>query len=577
MSFSKNIETPTISKKEKIDLSYVNKLNTNIKPSNINKYIENSVILKEIFWNNFSDSFQDNIDFVKWAINKFKLNKNTEDLNQNEKLILENLNNIHKQALETTKILFNDMIKWFVPKHITFNNWVKKLWNNIPVLEENFYSNCSKQWENILKELYLLSFNYIISYYNWLWNIWIEFSKELSNKNQIQQNLQQKVNEVALKLNLTNSLEDIKLRQLLFLIWLNLDNKLFNKIVENIEKWRIKTFSSAIKKLLKSKKYRDQFNKEWILWDQLWFIWLFKNTNDLKNIAEELNKLYENWKMISKFNDRWVHKETESYDGNKDTLQKHPFVNIWFIINNLSLWELSLRSPYDRLIKNIIWNFNKNNNRELLFKELILGVDDLNHEIYKLSQDIKILRIVFIDNKNIKQWRNFNKSANKYITSKIEKIFTQIKTNINNLLNKEKININFSNLDDNLLKYIIYDFLEFKLKEVITDLAWENILEDIKKTKNYLDRKDTDKREYLKRLSLSFSKQLENEKEKKKKNSLSKYSQEIQNIYKKFKRKRNDIKKTAYFYNEIQKNKDSLKEIINEQIKAVTALAKTFK
>ena len=574
MSFSKNIETPTISKKEKIDLSYVNKLNTNIKPSNINKYIENSVILKEIFWNNFSDSFQDNIDFVKWAINKFKLNKNTEDLNQNEKLILENLNNIHKQALETTKILFNDMIKWFVPKHITFNNWVKKLWNNIPALEENFYSNCSKQWENILKELYLLSFNYIISYYNWLWNIWIEFSKELSNKKQIQQNLQQKVNEIALKLNLTNSLEDIKLRQLLFLIWLNLDNELFNKIVENIEKWRIKTFSSAIKKLLKSKKYRDQFNKEWILWDQLWFIWLFKNTNDLKNIAKELNKLYENWKMISKFNDRWI--LSKSHD-NKDTLQKHPFVNIWFIINNLSLWELSLRSPYDRLIKNIIWNFNKNNNRALLFKELILGVDDLNHEIYKLSQDIKILRIVFIDNKNIKQWRNFNKSANKYITSKIEKIFTQIKTNINNLLNKEKININFSNLDDNLLKYIIYDFLEFKLKEVITDLAWENILEDIKKTKNYLDRKDTDKREYLKRLSLSFSKQLENEKEKKKKNSLSKYSQEIQNIFKDFKRKRNDIKKTAYFYNEIQKNKDSLKEIINEQIKAVTALAKTFK
>ncbi len=571
--FRKDTDT-SFNKSNKIDLSFLNNINTDIKPSNINNYIENSIILKEIFWNTFLNSFHDNIDLIKKAINNFKQKKDTSKLKKNEKIILENLENIHTQSLETTKILFDDIIKWFVPKNISFNSWSKKIWNNTPVLEENFYNSCSKQWENILKELYLLSFNYIVSYYNWLWNIWDKFSKQITQETTLDKELQQKVNEIALKLKLSNSLEDNALRQLIFLIWLNLDNKTFNHIIANLEKGRIKTFDSAIKKLLKSWKYRDQFDKEWILWDQLWFACMFGNKKDLEDIAKSLNDLYENWDFISKFNDRWILSKSHN---NKDTLQEHPFVNTGFIKNNLPLWELSLRSPYDKLIKKIIWNYKQNNNKQILFKELILSVDDLNHEIYKLSQDIKILRIIFIENERINQWRNFTQSTKNHITDKKEEIFNQVKTDIIKLLKKENISISFSDLDNNILEYIIYELLEEKVKNVITDLAWEKVSKNIKNTPNYKNKKDIEKRAYLKRLSDSFLRQLDNESKDKKKNSLSKYNQNIQNIFKTFKRERNQILKTAFFYNEIQENKNSLKWIIDLQIKTATDLAKTFK
>ena len=571
--FRKNTDT-SFNKSEKIDLSNLNNINTEIKPSKINNYIENSIILKEIFWNNFLNSFHDNIDLIKHSINNFKQTQDTSKLKKNERILLENLENIQKKSLETTQILFDDIIKWFVPKNISVNSWSKKLWNNIPVLEEDFYNNCSKPWENILKELYLLSFNYITSYYNWLWNIWDKFSKQIWQTTTLDKNLQQKVNEIALKLKLNNSLEENTLRQLIFLIWLNLDSKVFDNIIANLEKWRIKIFDSAIKKLLKSWKYREQFDKEWILWDQLWFACIFENKKDLENIAKSLNNLYKNWDFISKFNDRWILSKSHN---NKDTLQEHPFVNTWFIKNNLPLWELSLRFPYDKLIKDIIWNYKQNNNKQILFKDLILSVDDLNHEIYKLSQDIKILRIIFIENEKRNQWRNFIKSTNKYITTKVENIFNQIKNNIIVLLKKENISISFSDIDNNILEYIIYELLESKVKGVITDLAWEKILQEIKKTHNYKIKKNIEKRDYLKRLSNSFSLQLDNETKNKKKNSLSKYSQEIQNIFKDFKRERKIILKNAFFYNEIQENKKSLKWIIDLQIKTATALAKTFK
>jgi len=165
--FRKNTDT-SLNTPNKIDLSYLYKINTDLKPSTINNYIEGSLILNWIFWNTFLNSFYDNIDLTKNAINNFKQTKDITHLPKKEKMILENLENIHTQALKTTKILFDDIIKWFVPKNISFNNWSKKIWNNIPILEEDFYNSCSKQWENILKELYLLSFNYIVSYMKYM-------------------------------------------------------------------------------------------------------------------------------------------------------------------------------------------------------------------------------------------------------------------------------------------------------------------------------------------------------------------------------------------------------------------------
>jgi len=368
-------------------------------------------------------------------------------------------------------------------------------------------------------------------------------------------------------------LEDKALRQILLLLWLNLDSKTFDTITKNLKKGRIKTFDSAIKKLLKSWKYRDQFDKEWILWDQLWFACIFKDSKDLKEIAEVFQKMYEDGHIIWKFNDRWILNITHNND---DTLQEHPFLNISFIIN-LPLWEVSLRSPNDKLIKNIISNYKDNNNNQILFTDLILWIDDLNHEIYKLSQDTKILRIIFIDNENINKWKNFNTSANKYIKDKIKKISIKIKNDIIKLSKEEDIKINFSDLDNNILEYIIYKLLEVKVWQVITDLAWEKVLEDIKNTQNYKNKKDIEKRWYLKRLSHHFSNQLDNESKNKKKNSLSKYTKEIQNIFTKFKRERTKILKNAYFYKEIQWNKEALKNIIDQQINSAKALAQTFK
>ena len=455
------------------------------------------------------------------------------------------------------------MFKDFLPKTHTSWDWknsIKKY--NLAFLNDSFYTNsCSKQWFDILNWLYLLSVNYLISYNKWLINISNNFNKSLKDKDKIDKDIQVKIQEIWNNINVWNNLEDNILRKLLFLIWFNLDKELALDILSHIEKWRFKTIESSIKKLLKSSKYREQFKKENILQDQLGFLLKYKNFDDIKDTSKKVKKLLEETEYIDwKFNDRWI---LEKKHDNKDTLAEHLFVNTWFIIDNSSLWELSLRWDNSKFIDNII---TKNSlDPKLLFKDLILKVDDLNHGIYKLSQDIKIIRNVFVDNDKINRSRNFNKSVKEYLAKKIKIIEKEIKKWIKEILENRWIKVLFTNEHNIIIRLITTELLEDKVYNVIKDIAWESVKDDIKWKddkkwiKEYKKLKDHQKKDFLKKISTKFSEKLENNNV-----QIDYMSKDLMNIFKAYKRRYKAILETAYFYKEINNIKRALKRALTK-------------
>jgi len=125
---------------------------------------------------------------------------------------------------------------------------------------------------------------------------------------------------------------------------------------------------------------------------------------------------------------------------------------------------------------------------------LLEEIDEFDHEIYKTSQEIKILRKLFIDQEILPKKRNLRDSAMNFIDYKLSFLVKDVKEK----LKKEKININFS---DEEIQYPILKRLKEQIEQVIFDLAWERVKEKIKQTEKYKNMQSFEKREYLKQLS----------------------------------------------------------------------------
>jgi len=538
--------------------------------------IKDSVILNNnLLWNSFHATFTDNINYITNAISVYK---SWWKLNKKQLSILNKINTIHQDAIHTTKELIDDLFKEFLPQNFKTENWISyiKKYGNLPFLDENLYkkNSLSIQWNNIARDLYLLSVNYIISYYRWLENISENFTQSLTEKTTIDKKIQVEIQNIlsSLKYNLDNPQIFI---QLLYVMNSSVDKTIFTTIEQNIKVWRVKTFSSAIKKLLKSPKYRDQFLKEWILWDQIWLLCEFKDKKQLEDIVKKLYEEFEKWNNISKCNDRWI---IEKKHDNKDTVKWiNPFANIWIIKDNISLWEISLRYKNNNIIKDIVKTYKNNKNLQYFFKNLITKVDFLNHEIYKLSQDIKILREIIVDIWTLPKQTNYESRTKKYLEKKIKNMKSNITNHIQKIIKENNLNINIKDsLDQNIIKYTIYEMLEEKIWLVIHDLAWEQVLSNIKYIKLYKKLKDTEKRDYLKRISLKFKHQIEYDKDKKWKNGLTNYSDNIKNIYKKYKNIYNKTFKTAIFYKQVTKYKNTSSDTIKNQLETNEKLFKSF-
>jgi len=561
MNIQEPTEKPVVKEKIKENISYLKNTNLEPKASEIMTFLNNDIIINT-FNDGFKSVFIDNFKKITENINIFISWWNLD--NDNE-LLLSNIWEIHAEAIKTSKNIYNDLFKDFLPKSHTDKNWdknIKQLWR-IAFLNKDFYvNNSSKQWFDIMNSLYLLSVNYLISYNIWLRKVTQNFSKTINTEKSLDKENQDAVQEIMNSIQTSSTLEDTALRNLLFTMSLKLDKKIFKSITENLKWWRLKTIESSIKKLLKSPKYRNQFQKEWILWDQLWFLIKYNSFDEIEKIATEIFvKSKEADSFVWKFNDRWI---VEKNSTNKDTIAEHPFVNTWFIIDNTPLWEISLRYDNSDLIEKILKEDNLN--KKLLFKDLVINIDTLNHEIYKLSQDIKITRNIFIDNKEIRKWTNFNKSVWIYLVEKTDTICENIKKWICEILNKNNIEYGNTAEDDNCIKEIVLTILEDKVYKVIKDIAWEWTLSEIKNTNQYKNKNDTDKRSYLKRISKTFEQNLEL----RQKTKFWNYSEEIKKIFKTYKKEYNLILKDAFF---LKKIKDELK--ITKNILNVTSETKS--
>lgn len=560
----KNTLTTIFDTTKKIEKNILYLKNTNSEPkiSEIITFLNDDIILST-FDDSFKSTFIDNLKKITENINIFISWWN---LDNNNELLLKNIQEIHEEAVSTSKNIYNDLFKDFLPKSHTDENWDKNInqyWK-IAFLNKDFYKkDISKQWFEIMDSLYLLSINYLISYNVWLRDITKKFSEEISKEKQLDWDTQTEIYKIMWSIKVWNTLEDTTLRDLLFLIWLKLDKNIFYPILKNIKKWRLKTIESAIKKLLKSPKYRNQFNEEWILWDQLWFLVEFDSFDEIESVAKQIHEMSQKSDVfVWKFNDRWIIKKDHT---NKDTLTEHPFVNIWFK-NSISLWEISLRFKNKDLIENLINQ--ENINRYQIFQDLILKDDNLNHEIYKISQDIKVIRNIFIDNEDIKKWTNFSSSVSEYLENKIDLIYKNIKKWIQNIFIENNISFEFQINDEVYIKKIILELLEEKIHNVINDIAWDFIIKDVKNTDQYKNQNNLDKRKYLKRISKIFEKNLnlwQNYK-------FWNYSDDIKKIFQKYKRKYNYILKSAFFLKETKRRLKKSKD--NKKILSVTDLIK---
>lgn len=543
-----------------------------VTPSLITNYISDSKTLQTLLnFNNeekkinaFQNTFLDNIDFLKQAIQK-----DGDKLNKEEYIVLQNLEDINKKAKITTKKLIEDLFQDFLPKAFKIDNYLKKIQNNDFLYSDYYNKSTHSDWEQIASELYLLSINYMISYYRYIINI----SKCVpENANNIDQELIDKIWQIFSKIDLANynNTERNYIWQLLLVIISNLKSSwekgetIAESFIEHIKWLRIKTIDSSIKKLFKASKYCKQFNKLWILPDQIWMMFSYDDIWELRQVARYF-KDSDELKNIWKFNDRWI---LNSKHDNKDTIKGiTPFANteiVWEVNGKeVPLWELSIRMSSRNQISDI---FKKNNNIEPLLYELISKIDFLNHEIYKLSQDIKVLRKLFvwkkyynykmIDNEIKKEFKedkeiirdtNLDKSVSLFLTKKIDLISQDIKQKlpwIFAIYNKNLPKENYV-----LIKLIINKVLKEKLEDVIQDIVWEKISIWIKLTSWYKNKKEEEKRKYLKTLSSKFKKKLENNETK-----LGNYSNEIQDLFRDYKGLYKKIKKTALFYNQVNSN-----------------------
>lgn len=514
----------------------------------INNYI--------IWWKQGLTIILKNLEYINLIITKYQI-WGTTKLKEDELFLLQNIEEINKNALNITKKIYKDLFQYFIWKSFKLDDWIsyiRSFWK-ISFLNNDFYKKENKKtWQKIMINIYILAVNYIISYYKWLKKF-----KDIKIENEIKK-IDQDTKNLALsllkKLKWIDSYENIYFN-ILLLLWKVIDIELFKQIVDNIQEWRIKSFDSAIKKLLKSPKYCCEFDKNWILWDQIWFLAKFESSEKLKNIAWKLWKLFQKWNQsIYKFNDRWV---IFSNTSNKDTIKNIiPFVNIWIISDSWLIWEISLRYNEDEIIKEILDKYKKDNNIWDLIKHLINKIDYLNHKIYKLAQDIKIIRN-FINEWIIKN-TYLKSNAHKYVQKRVNDIVKYIVSKL------EKLEPNIKDISIYpFVEYEIYKMLEQKLEDVIYELTYEKVVDDIKKSENYKKRKD--KNYYIEWLKIKFIKKHKNNNSI---DSLNSYTEEIKKIYAKFKREHKIIVQNSFFYNACLK----LKGTSQKKIKTISNTTK---
>ena len=511
----------------------------------IKQVVDNSYLLNKKFflWQVFEQKFKDVLNFIY--------------RNQTNPLILQALDSLEEQVWYTIEKLYEEEFKYFLSNKKETKEFIRrKKWKKIWLFDEGFYNFDVKDEIKLIKSLYFLSSVYYLSYFIWLEKIKKVFSVYFKWK------IKDEIKEFSsfsntLKSKLWSDFLDYEENALYILGWIlkkHIKPEIALLLLKNLSGARKKTLDSAIFKILKSDKYLNQYSKEWVLWDQLGFKVVFGDWQKkiLKEMASYFKEQEFKW-IVNKFNDRWV--LDENHD-NKDTLDwLFPFVNIWFFDkgHNLPLGELSLRY----FSKNEIYDLFLNcNTYEEFIAKLILKVDDLNHEIYKNSQQIKILRKLFVDKKVLPRKRNFKISVSKFLDDKEKKAIEDIKNKIFFLLKELKIEFVIENIDLELIIEKQYlKLLKEKVEQVIKDLAWERVLPRIKETSSYLKLRDIEKKSWLKRLWKYFENSLD-----KKRNEISKYSNEIREIYSHYYLKNyREVARSAIFYWEIASRLEKIK------------------
>ena len=540
-------------------------IKTIVSPSNILDYVWSSDILLKLLSytknnetiNVFKKTFLDNIDFLKWL-------QNTKD-HSKELNILKNLKEIDQQAKQTTKDIVNSMFKDFFPKTFNINNFLQWLWDFAFLEKENYdnFKSPSQEAQKVVFDIYLISVNYIISYNRYLIDISNYLTETLKEQWNIDWNIQKLVVDALQNIEMDDK-EKTYISQVLLILWSKLSKtdkgkEIFENIILKLKKARFKTPVSSVKKLFKSAKYREQFDKLKILPDWVWFLFEYDDIWDLRFVASFFKEESEKKDFVGKFNDRWVLSKNHT---NNDTIKWiTPFVNTEVIWKDdwreYTFGELSLRLSSKNQIKEII----EENQDDLysLLKNLISKVDFLNHEIYKFAQDIKIVRSFVVDN-NIINTKNKKVWVDKLIQNNLSNIKVDVLNNLKKIFSD--YNIAFNEQDVNLiLELIILKVLLEKLEDVLEDLAWESVLDNIKNTKAYKKSKEDDKRNYLKRLSGKFKKQYDNPGS----NPITHYSDEIKAIYVNYNWQYNKIRKSAKFYKEIEKKINQIQKVLKKK------------
>lgn len=449
---------------------------------------ENSVLLKKIWNEEVEKRFIDNLQDLNEIITK--CSSNLLKIGFNESIMLNYLKDgkIHKEALEQAEIIFYELFEHFAWKNFKISKIKEKIetfWD-YPFLETEFYRFKDEEQDIIFRDIYLLCVNYIVSKYKRFQktnrmcnNFWSEekmYRHLLENR---------ETREVFLEKNQSKD-EEIYTEYVLLILQNIIWKETLSILWDNLLWIRTKKTHSAIKKILKDPKKRIQeINEFWILWDQLWIACDFKNFEELKKTAKFLKK-----NLTWKFNDRWV--LTQNHNNTETMEDMDPFVNAWAIYKNYNLGEISLRQSEKISLWKIKKSYEEEENMYRLFEDLIKKVNSINHEVYKFSQDIKILRILLVE-WNILHWKNNKKTAaEKYIKENIQIIIQRL----TNILKEINLNINLNNTNTKIiLENVILTILEERVGTVITEIARDYLEEHIKANKWY--KQATDEEVYL--------------------------------------------------------------------------------
>ena len=501
--------------------SKIKSFDTHFAVENMNKYA--GLLWNTKYWKVFQRQFL----YTYGEIVRFLLNSKDNDLNTN--LLLKFIVEISDRASETVSYFCSDVFIDFFPKWFNYKKVIKDF-SHEDYFDTKFYNfEELNDNEKLIKNIYLMAIIYQFSYLVWLNKIDEIFKTRQGEIDFVW--LQPFVkNTLWDKIEWGSSLEKRYLYSLFYLLSLYFDKKDLPKLAEHFTAGRIKTIYSSIFKILKSDKYLRQYDKELILADQIWFLFRFDESD--KNIVPIIEKIQQEWLewktkkwfLINKFNDRGV--LTRNFD-NTDTMENIiPFVNVWITIFNdnfqISLWELSFRTTPDKRLSEILSDYKEHKNRVRLLEDLVRGIDELNHEIYKVSQEIKTSRKLFVDEKVLPKKRNISVSAENFLNRKIKYLIKDLTNRLSDYSNEK-----FTNKEK---EYIVVKILWEKIEKVIHDLAWEKVVDKIKEESDtYNSKKDIEKKEYLKKLSEKYMKWV-NKKKKYKDKYFILYKQEYKKV-----------------------------------------------